>query len=321
MAFSEHLLGLTIFTTPIIWLTGDPLLAYNVAFFLSFVLSAHRGVLSRLHDLAPARLRISRRARIRLCAVSHGAVRARAGAVRLLDAGRAGGAASLLRESPHPLGRRCSPSSWLLQALACGYYLFYLSVLIGLWLLWFCEGAKPAPCARSRSASPGPSRSRCWCRCSMATGDFSTPTGCAAGIDEIIIVQRRCRQRTQGTRQSSGVWGWLNVVHHPEADIFPGLTVVGPRHSRVGDWLAQCGEGADRPAADRACICRARGPVLRHCGLAVLLRIRGSSRSAASGCLSVGTPHKPLSVGSAVVWSSPARCTRPVGPRGGDDRR
>ena len=40
MAFSEHLLGLTIFTTPIIWLTNDPLLAHNAAFFLSFVLSA-----------------------------------------------------------------------------------------------------------------------------------------------------------------------------------------------------------------------------------------------------------------------------------------
>src|SRR5690349_2139417 len=36
MAFSEHLLGLSIITTPIILATGNVLLAYNTAFFLSF---------------------------------------------------------------------------------------------------------------------------------------------------------------------------------------------------------------------------------------------------------------------------------------------
>ena len=57
LAFSEHLLGLTIFTTPIIWLTGDPLVAHNVVFFLSFVLSALAAyflayTISRRHDCA-----------------------------------------------------------------------------------------------------------------------------------------------------------------------------------------------------------------------------------------------------------------------------
>src|SRR5512141_2271635 len=57
LAFSEHLLGLSIFTTPIILLTGNPLLAYNVAFFLTFVLSALSAyylafTISRRHDCA-----------------------------------------------------------------------------------------------------------------------------------------------------------------------------------------------------------------------------------------------------------------------------
>src|SRR5262245_57641879 len=57
MAFSEHLLGLSLFATPIIFLTGDPLVAYNVVFFLSFVLSALAAYLlaftiSRRHDCA-----------------------------------------------------------------------------------------------------------------------------------------------------------------------------------------------------------------------------------------------------------------------------
>ena len=39
LAFSEHLLGIAVFVAPIFWATGNPLIAYNVAFLLSFVLA------------------------------------------------------------------------------------------------------------------------------------------------------------------------------------------------------------------------------------------------------------------------------------------
>jgi len=39
LALSEHLLGITVFTAPVVWLTGNPVLAQNLAFFGSFVLS------------------------------------------------------------------------------------------------------------------------------------------------------------------------------------------------------------------------------------------------------------------------------------------
>lgn len=57
MAFSEHLLGLSVITTPVILLSGNPLLAYNVAFFLSFPLCALSAYfltysISRRHDCA-----------------------------------------------------------------------------------------------------------------------------------------------------------------------------------------------------------------------------------------------------------------------------
>jgi hypothetical protein len=39
LAFSEHLLGIAVFVAPIFWLSGNPLIAYNVAFVLSFVLA------------------------------------------------------------------------------------------------------------------------------------------------------------------------------------------------------------------------------------------------------------------------------------------
>src|SRR5215510_2581766 len=37
LAFSEHLLGVAIFAAPIEWMTGNPVLAYNAAFFTSYV--------------------------------------------------------------------------------------------------------------------------------------------------------------------------------------------------------------------------------------------------------------------------------------------
>ena len=39
LAYTEHLLGIAIFSAPIQWLTGNPIAAYNVAFLASFVLA------------------------------------------------------------------------------------------------------------------------------------------------------------------------------------------------------------------------------------------------------------------------------------------
>jgi hypothetical protein len=57
IAFSEHLLGLSPITTPILLASNNPVLAYNAAFFLSFLLSAVAGhalgwSLTRRHDAA-----------------------------------------------------------------------------------------------------------------------------------------------------------------------------------------------------------------------------------------------------------------------------
>ncbi len=39
-AFSEHLIGISVVTTPLQWLGASPLVAYNVAFLLSFIFAA-----------------------------------------------------------------------------------------------------------------------------------------------------------------------------------------------------------------------------------------------------------------------------------------
>ena len=39
LSYSEHLFGLSLLSTPVYWLTGSPVIAYNVAFLLTFPLS------------------------------------------------------------------------------------------------------------------------------------------------------------------------------------------------------------------------------------------------------------------------------------------
>jgi hypothetical protein len=39
LAYSEHLLGIAVFTAPIQWVTGNPMIGYNAAFLASFVLA------------------------------------------------------------------------------------------------------------------------------------------------------------------------------------------------------------------------------------------------------------------------------------------
>ena len=166
MAFSEHLLGLSVDHD-----ARDPVERQSAARLQRGVLPVVRsrravGLLPDLRHLAAPRLRVRRRPRVRVCAVPDGAARARPGALRVLDAARARGAASVFSARP----RRCRPAArgdrrtrwlvlfaaaWLMQALACGYYLFYLSVLVILWLLWFAAGRERARVPGARGVRVG----------------------------------------------------------------------------------------------------------------------------------------------------------------------
>jgi F5/8 type C domain-containing protein len=223
MAFSEHLLGLTIFTTPIIWLTGDPLLAHNAAFFLSFVLSALSAyflayTISRRHDCAFLAGVAFGFAPYRMAQLAH---------VQVLSAYWMPVALAALHRYFEGRQRRwlvVFAASWLLQALACGYYLFYLSVLIGLWLLWFAKA---------------PNRTRALMHVAIAWGiaatmlapvlygywRFQRAYGLRRSIDEITSFSADVGSVLKAS-DKLWLWGWLNVVKHPESDIFPGLTVV-----------------------------------------------------------------------------------------------
>jgi len=223
MAFSEHLLGLALIAAPVIWTTGNVLLGYNIAFFLSFTLCAIGAHLltyqiTKRHDLSLiaglaygfAPYRMAQFAHIQVLS-SYWMPFALLGLHKFI-------------ETPRWRWLVLFAVSWYFQALACGYYLFYLSVLIGLWLLWFALG-------RIRWADFG----RLMIAWAVATLAFlpialgylkyQRAYGLRRWPDEIQAFSADIASvlRASGNLR---LWGWLNVVDRPESALFPGAALM-----------------------------------------------------------------------------------------------
>ena len=141
--FSEHLLGLVPIAAPLTALTHQPLIGHNVAFIPTFVLSALGAhflayTITKRHDAVGGRRR-----GVRVRAIPAGAGASHPGPRVVLDAGLPRGAAPL-RPAPRARdGPLIAVAAWVMQALSCGYYLFFLGLLIALWFLWFAAGRWP----------------------------------------------------------------------------------------------------------------------------------------------------------------------------------
>jgi hypothetical protein len=136
LALSEHLAGLAPLSSPIQWLGGSPVLAYNISLLASYTLSGWFAF------LLVTRLTGSRAAG--LCAgVAFGFAPYRAGQLAHLQVLTSQWLALQLLAMHAYLedGRRrwllLSGAAWLIQGLSNGYYLLFTPVLLGLWLVWF----------------------------------------------------------------------------------------------------------------------------------------------------------------------------------------
>jgi hypothetical protein len=135
-AFSENLLGLAPIAWPIIAATRSPLLAYNAAFVLSYILSGLGAyllgfVLTRRHDAAFIGALAFAFAPYRLSHTQH---------LQLLSSywmPVSIAALHLYADEEKLRWAILFAASWLMQALACGYYFFYLTLFAALWLGWF----------------------------------------------------------------------------------------------------------------------------------------------------------------------------------------
>jgi hypothetical protein len=142
LAFSENLLSLAPITAPIVRATGSPILAYNVAFLLSYVLSGLGAyllafVLTRCHGASFVAGVAFAFAPYRLSHTHH---------LQLLSSywmPVAIAALHLYLKDPRWRWAVLFAVAWLLQALASGYYLFFLSTFAVVWLAWFVPGRLP----------------------------------------------------------------------------------------------------------------------------------------------------------------------------------
>jgi hypothetical protein len=223
LSFSEHLLGLSLIATPIQWLGGSPLLAYNVVFLLTFPLCAIGAYLLTLEitkrrDAAFIGGLLFGFAPYRMAQLAH---------IQVLAAFAMPFALLGLHRYLSDARKRWLAlfgAGWLLQALCNGYYMLFFSVLIAIWMLWF---------------TPDSSRRRTL---------FALGTAlCVAALPLVPVLWTYKRihdnlgfGRDAGTMgqfaaDASGMltaepllalWGWLQAFPRAEGQTFPGLTIT-----------------------------------------------------------------------------------------------
>ena len=243
LTFSEHLLGVSIISTPVVWLTGNPVLAYNVAFLASFVLSAAAAYalvyyLTRNAVAAFLAGLIYGFAPYRAAQMPH---------IQVLTSWWM--PVALLALHAYLDTRRARwlavfGASWLLQSLANGYFLVYFSLFIALWMAWFLAiprqwkafGAVALAVAlASIPLLPIVGRYRAVYR----------ELGLVRGIDEVTFFSADLLSILRPSADLS-IWGWLDILSRPENELFPGVTVV---LLIVGAALAARGRDHTMPAA------------------------------------------------------------------------
>jgi hypothetical protein len=229
LAFSEHLLGVSVIASPIIWLTGSPLIAYNLTLLLTFplcglamyalvhrVTSSHAASFIAGLAYAFAPYRMSNLPHLQMLA-SFWAPLALLGLHGFLDAVRVGGRRRWMWLALYG-------GAWALQAAANGYMLVFFSVVVALWVLWFVVAR------------------RMW----RDLGLIAAATAVAALPLLPIVYKYSVVHASHGFERSLGemriysadvagvlcappaltFWGWLRVACRGEGELFPGLALA-----------------------------------------------------------------------------------------------
>jgi hypothetical protein len=222
MTFSEHLLGVSVVAAPIEWVTGSPIIAYNVTLVLSFALSAMamyalawrltRSVAASFiaglaYGFAP--FRISQLPHIQMEIVWYAPL-----ALLGLHA---------YLETAKRRWLALYGIAWMLQAAANGYLLVFLSLLIALWVLWFVVVAR---------------RWRAFVEIGATTIIAALPLapillrylrahdyyGMVRGIEEVKYFSADMAAMLCAP-QALTFWGWLRIACRPEGELFPGVAL------------------------------------------------------------------------------------------------
>jgi hypothetical protein len=220
-AFTENLVGIGVIATPIFWLTGSALAAYNVSFVLSWPLSAFAAYLLALflvrrHDAAFVAglawgfnpYRVNELGHLQMLSAYwfplvllglHGYLERRRGWWLILFG-----------------------VAWVVQSLANGYFFLFGAVLVALWLLYFC--------VRRDAWRALPGLVVTWMLANLALlpvmwkyHEVHAHFGLRRPMNEIIWFGA---QPTAWFETSSFVWFWRQVIGDSKDNLFPGLTVM-----------------------------------------------------------------------------------------------
>ena len=223
LAFSENLLSLAPITAPIVRVTDSPLLAYNTAFLLSYVFSGLAAyflafVLTRCHAASFVAGIAFAFAPYRLSHTQH---------LQLLSSywmPVAIAALHLFAASPRWRWAALFAGAWALQALASGYYLFFLTSFAALWMMWFIPGRVPLRQAVRLLLA--------WlvAGCALAPIFFGYRLVHASyGFKRSPVEMVNYSADVAGlvsASPDSWLWSWLHASVSSESEQFPGLTIV-----------------------------------------------------------------------------------------------
>lgn len=223
-AFSEHLLGEAPIAWPLIALTRNPLFGYNVALLASYVFCGLGGyflafTLTKRHDASFVAGVAYAFAPYRLAQLPH---------IQVLSSYWAPVCLAALHRYDRDATWRwaaLAAAAWLMQSLANGYFLFFLSVLLACWFLWFALGRWPiakllrlASCFAVAALLVAPVLLG-YKQILVDTYSFSRGLGPAQqyGADIGSLLQ---------ATDESLLWRWVHAVRKPEGELFPGPTII-----------------------------------------------------------------------------------------------
>jgi hypothetical protein len=222
LAFSEHLLGVSVLATPLHWLTGDALVTYNLSALLTFPLSA-----LAMYALAFTLTQSVAGAFVAGLAFAFAPYRmAQLPHIQVLASFWAPLALLALHRFLESRRRRhlvLYGVTWLLQGAANGYALIFFSVFVGLWTFWFVILAR---------------RWRDLMAIAAATLVASLPLlpvlykyvdvreryGFLRSVDEIRIYSADLAAVLCATSNLT-FWGWIRAQCGPEGELFPGVAL------------------------------------------------------------------------------------------------
>lgn len=224
LTLSEHMLGVSVVSAPIYWLTGDALIAYNITFLATYVLSGatmfalvwyltrHTGA-SFLAGLAYAfaPYRAGHMGHIQVLAVFWAPV-ALLGLHGFLKTGR---------WTWLVVFGLC----WMLQGAANGYLLVFMPVLVAAWVAWFVLRQRRWRDAMMIGAA-GAAGVLPLVPLLVRYVEVHTRDAYSRSLDEIIAHSADVASVLCAPVGSS-IWAWLREANcGGERELFPGVTIV-----------------------------------------------------------------------------------------------